>query len=160
MKIISFVYVVHEKGRQFRAKIGKANVPADRLAGIAASIKREEGNAPDVRIFVTVPTLVPFLVERGLHAFADLWYRKDLTARGSGKTEYYWYLNIMCFLLAYICMYAFPVFDNYRIYAAAALLLWPRPLDFALFCVLCFIGEWAAVGTILYSLVLFIKSIL
>jgi hypothetical protein len=152
------VYVVFEKGRTHRAKIGKADVPSDRLAGIARSIKKIEGDLPDLRIFIAVPTLMPFWLEHGLHACADYWYKKDTTARGSGKTEYYWYLNVFCFVASYIFMWAFPVLDYYRLYAACALLLFPRPLDFALFCVCCFVIEWAGVGVVLYSTFLFIKS--
>jgi len=141
-RLISFVYVIYDRDRWLTAKIGKANVPTNRLRNITQSIRNETGNTPDTVLFFYFPTFRPYKVESTLHRFL---YPADRRAKGSGKTEWFWYLNVYAMLFVYVVGLWFGMPYDYLGAACVAALMMPRPLDFALLVFFLCAVEWVVV---------------
>ena len=141
-RLISFVYVIYDRDRFHTAKIGKADVPTNRLRGIKQSIKNETGNTSDAVLFFYFPTFRPYKVENALHRFL---YPADRRAKGSGKTEWFKYLNVYTMLFVYILGYWLGLPNDYLGFACGVSLLIPRPFDFALLVFFLCAVEWVVV---------------
>ena len=147
---ISYVYVMRSKRYLWAAKIGKANNPARRLSGIAASIKEQTGNDPEMTLFMFFPTLNPYRVERAIHALKTYPVYKD--AGGSGKTEWRYVFNpAAASLIAVLgCLAGIPC-EWMGLFAGAALMS-PRPFDFAIYVIFLSVVNWLLIALVLYGL--------
>lgn len=151
-----YVYALYSYSFPFRFKIGiTERAVKDRCREIEQSIKEEANHTVTVRKFVAVPSFFAYRLEQYLHRkFARFSHRMP----GSGKTEWFMYLNVGSCLLFLIALYGLDL----RVSPswAAVLLLAPLPLDFALLLILALCIEAVAVVGGLILLLTFLKNIL
>ena len=147
---VSYVYVMRSKRYLWAAKIGKANNPARRLSGIAASIKEQTGNDPEMTLFMFFPTLNPYRVESAIHRLGT--YPTYNGATGSGKTEWRYVLNPAAACLVAIAGYFIGLPCEWMGLFAGAALMSPRPFDFAIYVVFLSVVDWLLIALVLYGL--------
>ena len=151
-----YVYALYSYSFPFRFKIGiTERAVKDRCADIERSIKDETGHTVTVRKFVAVPSFFAYKLEQYLHRkFARFSHRMP----GSGRTEWFMYLNVGSCLLFLLALYGFGLGVSPAY--GAILLLAPLPLDFALLLILALCIEAVAVFGGLILLLTFLNSLL
>jgi hypothetical protein len=122
---------------------------------IERSIKDETNHAVTVRKFVAVPSFFAYRLEQYLHRkFSRFSHRMP----GSGRTEWFMYLNVGSCLLFLLALYGFGLGVSPAY--GAILLLAPLPLDFAIMLILALCVEAVAVvGGLMLGLT-FLNSLL
>lgn len=151
-----YVYALYSYSFPFRFKIGiTERAVKDRCREIEQSIKEEANHVVKVRKFVAVPSFFAYRLEQYLHRkFARFSHRMP----GSGKTEWFMYLNVGSCLLFLLALYGFDL----RVSPAygAVLLLAPLPLDFALLLILALCVEAVTVVGGLILFLTFLNSLI
>jgi len=153
---LTWIYALYSYSFPFRFKIGiTERAVKDRCCDIERSIKDETGHTVTVRKFVAVPSFFAYKLEQYLHRkFARFSHRMP----GSGKTEWFMYLNVGSCLLFLIALYSFELSVSPAY--GAILLLAPLPLDFALLLILALCVEAVTVVGGLILLLTFLKTII
>ena len=153
---LTWIYALYSYSFPFRFKIGiTERAVKDRCCDIERSIKDETGHTITVRKFVAVPSFFAYRLEQYLHRkFARFSHRMP----GSGRTEWFMYLNIGSCLLFLIALYGFELSVSPAY--GAILLLAPLPLDFALLLILALCVEAVAVVGGLILLFTFFNSLI
>ena len=153
---LTWIYALYSYSFPFRFKIGiTERAVKDRCCDIERSIKDETGHTVTVRKFVAVPSFFAYRLEQYLHRkFARFSHRMP----GSGRTEWFMYLNVGSCLLFLLALYGFEL--NVSPAYGAVLLLAPLPLDFALLLILALCVEAVAVVGGLILLFTFLNSLL
>ena len=151
-----WIYALYSYSFPFRFKIGiTERAVKDRCADIERSIKDETGHTVTVRKFVAVPSFFAYKLEQYLHRkFARFSHRMP----GSGRTEWFMYLNVGSCLLFLLALYGFELSVSPAY--GAILLLAPLPLDFALLLILALCVEAVAVVGGLILLLTFLNSLI
>jgi len=143
-----WIYALYSYSFPFRFKIGiTERAVKDRCMDIERSIKDETGHTVTVRKFVAVPSFFAYRLEQYLHRkFSRFSHRMP----GSGRTEWFMYLNVGSCLLFLLAIYGFELSVSPAY--GAILLLAPLPLDFAMLLILALCIEAVAVvgGLILF----------
>ena len=153
---LTWIYALYSYSFPFRFKIGiTERAVKDRCCDIERSIKDETGHTVTVRKFVAVPSFFAYRLEQYLHRkFARFSHRMP----GSGRTEWFMYLNVGSCLLFLLALYGFELSISPAY--GAVLLLAPLPLDFALLLILALCVEAVAVVGGLILLFTFLNSLL
>ena len=153
---LTWIYALYSYSFPFRFKIGiTERAIKDRCADIERSIKDETGHTVTVRKFVAVPSFFAYKLEQYLHRkFARFSHRMP----GSGRTEWFMYLNVGSCLLFLLALYGFELSVSPAY--GAVLLLAPLPLDFALLLILALCVEAVAVVGGLILLFTFLNSLI
>lgn len=125
----------------YRHKWGWSLEAKDRWASIKRELSQELGR--DVKVFVLpVPILYAGYFERLLfRIFRHLKYNG--LKYSTGRTEYFWSVNIFTFLTLWGALDFFGFQDG--IYKAFLTLLIPAPLDGFLMILIIFLLQWAAI---------------
>ena len=152
---LTWIYALYSYSFPFRFKIGiTERAVKDRCMDIERSIKDETGHTVTVRKFVAVPSFFAYKLEQYLHRkFARFSHRMP----GSGRTEWFLYLNVGSCLLFLLALYGFELSISPAY--GAVLLLAPLPLDFALLLIFALCVEAVAVVGGLILLLIFLKTI-
>ena len=153
---LTWIYALYSYSFPFRFKIGiTERAVKDRCCDIERSIKDETGHTVTVRKFVAVPSFFAYKLEQYLHRkFARFSHRMP----GSGRTEWFMYLNVGSCLLFLLALYGFELSISPAY--GAVLLLAPLPLDFALLLILALCVEAVAVVGGLILLFTFLNSLI
>lgn len=151
-----YVYALYSYSFPFRFKIGITERSVKyRCADIERSIKDETGHTVTVRKFVAVPSFFAYRLEQYLHRkFSRFSHRMP----GSGRTEWFMYLNVGSCLLFLLALYSFGLSVSPAY--GAVLLLAPLPLDFALLLILALCVEAVAVVGGLILLLTLLNSLI
>ena len=150
-----WIYALYSYSFPFRFKIGiTERAIKDRCADIERSIKDETGHTVTVRKFIAVPAFFAYRLEQYLHRkFTRFSHRMP----GSGRTEWFMYLNVGSCLLFLLALYGFELSVSPAY--GAVLLLAPLPLDFALLLIMSLCVEAVAVVGGLILLLTFLNSL-
>jgi len=149
---IGWVYCLWSFDFPWRYKVGFSASPDYRLSDIEASMRREYGAHISVRCAFKAPMLWAQVFERAIHN-SKLW-RPVKNMRGSGYTEWSWWLNFISAIAAYLIAWGHGHACPH--YIAAVVMLIPFPLDYALFILLFAIFQITGISAFLYILYLLI----
>lgn len=137
----------------YRHKWGISIKASGRWTNIKKELSQELGR--DITVFV-LP--LPILFARHFEQFIFRlfrWARYTGLKISTGRTEYYWSINVFSFLIAWALMYYFGVQDGK--WKSLFLLLLPVPIDGFLVIIIIFLLQWSAIWLIIWRLVLFIS---
>lgn len=130
----------------YRHKWGESIEAADRWKSIKAGLEKELGRNIKVYSFA-VPILYARECEQFIfRVFKSLQYKGLKTS--TGRTEYFWSINIFTFLTLWGALDFFGFDDG--IYKAFLTLLIPAPLDGFLMILVIFIVQWALIAAFFF----------
>lgn len=142
------IYVMFCAQYFYRAKIGITNDSfSSRKAGIESTIKQETGVKPNIYGFA-LPTLFARKKEKYLHGKFSKFRTR---VHGSGKTEWFWYVNILTTLAVFLL--SKNIGEDKPPASFLWILLLPIPLDYMLIAVLAFLAELAIIALTLYAVI-------
>ena len=149
---IGWVYCLWSFDFPWRYKVGFSATPDYRRADIEQSMRREYGGHINIKCAFKAPMLAAQKFERAIHS-SGLW-RPVSNMRGSGYTEWSWWLNFITAIAAYMIAWA----NGHECphYIAAVILMIPFPIDYALFILLFALFQVAGIGAAAYFLYLVI----
>lgn len=136
----------------FRYKIGISNDVKRRCKEIADSIYNETRQEVVIKPLIYVPLFMAHAREQWLHRKMSRFQAGNMY--GSGYTEWFWWLNILTPILAYLTALYFGI--KWPFVSFIWLVLLPFPLDFAVIAVLILLLEsglvMGIIGLLFYAL--------
>ena len=149
---VGWVYCLWSFDFPWRYKVGFSEKPDYRRADIEASMRREYGSHLKVMCAFKAPMLFAQKFENAIHR-SGLW-RPVSGMRGSGYTEWSWWLNIVTAIAVYLISWANG--NECPHYIAAVVLMIPWPLDYALFIFLFAVFQIVGISAFVYLFYLMI----
>lgn len=143
---MEWTYILLSPQYPYRGKSGRTTQFSVRISDIASTMSEESGKEVKVYLVFKMPMFWAGKAEKAIQN-SILW-RKASGMPGSGKTEWAHVLNVYCFIISYILLYAFDLPKELSI----ILLVAPVPFDFAVFVLLIALAQYAFVGLLAYGL--------
>jgi hypothetical protein len=138
---VNHVYIMVSPDFPYRAKVGFSNAPKWRAAAIRDSIKQEIGRAVIISRWLSFPLVSAQYNEKAIHALIDTF--STSTVPGSGRSEWFWILNVFSAIIAALAFWAFGV--SCPLVRAAVILVLPLPLDLTIFITLLAFFQYALI---------------
>ena len=146
------IYCLYCPAFPLRGKVGISGNVEQRRASIEYEIRQKHGQHVRVKCLLKMPIITSaYTFEQALHAAFDRLYFPCKTMRGTnGGSEWWWSVNWVACILAYLIGYAYGWGPLCRVVFASFFLVFPfAPLDLALCVVLLALAEYAvAVGVV------------
>lgn len=147
------IYCLYCPQFPLRGKVGISGNVEQRRASIEQEVRYKHGAHVRVRCLLKMPILTSaYAFEQSLHRAFDRIYFPCETMKGtSGGTEWFWSLNYVCAILAYLWGYAHGWQGECSAAFALFVLFFPfAPLDLALCVVVISLAEYAAAAGAAY----------
>lgn len=143
----NYVYVMASPSYPWRAKVGFSNAPKWRAVSIKDTIKQETGKAVQIYRFA-LPLYFAEKNEKAIHAACDRLYI-SATMPGSGRTEWFYFVNIFTALIAALVFWANGI--ECPLVRALIIAVLPLPLDFIIFVSLLALFQYALIGAAVWA---------
>lgn len=147
------IYCLYCPALPLRGKVGISKNVEQRRASIEQEIRGRFGGNMRVRCLLKLPILTSaYSFEQALHRAFDRIYFPCETLKGTnGGTEWYWSVNWVACILAFLTGVAFDWSAECRVLFAMFFLFFPFwPLDLALCVVLLALAEYAIAGSAIW----------
>lgn len=149
---IGYVYCLWSFQFPWRYKVGWSASPDYRLAEIERSMQQEYGRTIKVNRALKMPLLFAYNFEQAIHR--SFFWRPVSGMRGSGFTEWSYWLNFITAIVATLVAYCMG--NPCPHYVGALVLVLPFPLDYCLFIALFFCFQVGVLGGVAYLVMILI----